>query len=112
MRLLRSAVVDSIRRSTLREVAQHVGMSPNGLRGFVDGAMPYERSLRRLTQWYFRREGADMTMHAARSAIDVLVRGLAPTEAAKATEAIVHLLLDAYGNGGNALPAWLQELAS
>ena len=53
----RDAVRQAIARSTLRVVARDVGMSPTGLRNFLDGTNPYGKTRERLQLWYFREAG-------------------------------------------------------
>ncbi|HEX8831800.1 MAG TPA: hypothetical protein VF705_11570, partial [Longimicrobium sp.] len=49
---IREAARLATEASSLRAVARAVGMSPMGLRHFLDGRRPYTVTLRKLTMWY------------------------------------------------------------
>jgi hypothetical protein len=49
---LREAVIEAVGASGLRAVARQVRMSPTGLSKFIDGAAPYNPTIRRLRQWH------------------------------------------------------------
>lgn len=53
----RDALRRAIRRSGLRVVAREVCMSPSGLQKFIDGTIPYSRTVERVRSWYFRKAG-------------------------------------------------------
>ena len=54
----RMALRDRVNRSTLRGVAQEVGMSPTGLAKFIDkGTTPYAPTVERLRNRYYRMTG-------------------------------------------------------
>lgn len=52
---IRAAATAATERSSLREAARDVGMSPTGLRNFLDGATPYARTFVKLRSWYLRK---------------------------------------------------------
>lgn len=41
----RKAVAADVDASSLRRVAKEIGLTPSGLRGFIDGATPYTTTL-------------------------------------------------------------------
>src|SRR2546422_11552200 len=49
--LLRDGLAREAARFSLRRVAREVGMSPNGLRGFLHGAVPRSVTRIRLERW-------------------------------------------------------------
>ncbi|HEU0014798.1 MAG TPA: hypothetical protein VFQ45_14020, partial [Longimicrobium sp.] len=51
---LREMVTLRVEATSLRSVARQVGMSPSGLDKFLSGAMPYQKSRRRLFDWLHR----------------------------------------------------------
>jgi hypothetical protein len=57
--VLRRAVEQTVERSSLRQVARDVGMSPMGLKHLMAGANPYSPTLRRLKRWYLQFQDAD-----------------------------------------------------
>ena len=63
-------------------------MSPSGLQRCLDGAAPYERTLRRLRAWY----GDDGAQREREEAI-ARVLGLLPAQRRTAAEAILRALL-------------------
>jgi hypothetical protein len=58
---LRAAVVHRIERTSLRQVAREVGVSPSGLDKFVNGATPYQKTRRKLEAWSTRRAASDLS---------------------------------------------------
>lgn len=74
---VRSALRQRIEVTSLRTAAREVGMSPTGLRGFVDGSDPYVKTVRRARAWFAR-----LQFHGGRGdladahAIEVLVAPL------------------------------------
>lgn len=59
MERIRAALYVEIQSSSLRTVASQVEMSPTGLQNFIDGTVPYTRTLTRLRTWYSRWRGRD-----------------------------------------------------
>ena len=57
---LRSAVAQGVSSTSLREVARQVGMSPTGLRNFLDGSEPYSTTRQKLERWFVRGEGGEV----------------------------------------------------
>src|SRR5829696_4863004 len=51
---LREAARTFMDATSLRQAARDIGMSPTGLRGFLDGAAPYVKTERKLRAWYLR----------------------------------------------------------
>ncbi len=43
-----------VSQSSLRAVADDIGMSFSGLRSFLDGTAPHEDTVQKLTAWYLR----------------------------------------------------------
>jgi hypothetical protein len=71
---IRAALRESVEVHSLRGTARELSMSPTGLRGVIDGNMPYVKTLRRARAWYATwlfRHGA--TDKADELAISVLV---------------------------------------
>lgn len=53
--VLRDAVRKRVEETTLRVVADEVGMSFSGLRSFLEGTNPQPRTVEMLVQWYYAR---------------------------------------------------------
>lgn len=49
---LRRLIDAEVSRTSLRAVARAVGISPGGLKKFIQGSAPYSPTLRRLRVWY------------------------------------------------------------
>jgi transcriptional regulator with XRE-family HTH domain len=52
---LRNAAALEVEATSLRSVAREIGMSPTGLKKFLNGTMPYAPTLRRLRRWHEER---------------------------------------------------------
>ena len=50
---VRGAVRKRVDETSLRDVADEVGMSWSGLKSFLDGRSPQRRTRERLVQWYY-----------------------------------------------------------
>ena len=113
--------LDAIRReaglardaSSLRAVAREVGVTPMGLRAFLNNeGTPQARTVRKLNQWYARRmstrlpEGED----EARAALTILA-GYYPD---RERQAVILDVLDSlerrFRAGGHQPPSWLDKL--
>jgi hypothetical protein len=55
---IRNALLDNVDRSSLRQTAREVGMSPTGLSNFLFGAEPYLPTLAKLGKWLPHARGA------------------------------------------------------
>jgi hypothetical protein len=53
--LVRAAIVKRVEDTSLREVADEIGMSFSGLRSFIEGGSPHARTRVKLMHWYYRR---------------------------------------------------------
>ena len=110
---LREAVTIRVQATSLRSVARQVGMSPSGLDKFLSGAMPYQKSRRRLFDWLTREHsklGADVTTDAVAAALGSLVRDLPPDRRGRALDTLLHTLRGLYGEHSDTSPPWLAEI--
>lgn len=107
---IREAVARSVERQSLREVARNVGMSPSGLRKFLDGAEPYSSTRHKLDRWYFAEGGGEITAKAAESALELLVQDLPPASRREALEQLIRVLIRIYADRDQAQPSWLSQL--
>ena len=53
--VVRDAVAKQVGETSLREVADEVGMSFSGLRSFLDGGSPHLGTRTKLVRWYYAR---------------------------------------------------------
>lgn len=109
---LREAVRERVEASSLRHVARQVGMSPTGLRKFLEGGIPYQKSRRRLFDWLQRehRGAGEEGGGEMGDALASLVAELPPERREAALGALVETLRSVYGSHAEAAPAWLGEL--
>jgi hypothetical protein len=110
---LREAARLFVDSTSLRHAARDIGMSPTGLRGFLDGAEPYVKTARKLAEWYLReaqRNGTDTSTHAATAALDLLTRALPPPRRAPAVAELVDVLHRHFRVDGSRVPDRLAEM--
>lgn len=110
VRRLREAAAARVEASSLRQVAREIGMSPTGLRGFLDGAEPYTPTQRKLEQWYTTAGGGNVNPESARTALEVLLRGLPPAERPDALMELCDTLEEIYESTVESTPEWLREI--
>jgi hypothetical protein len=102
-----------VRETSLRQVAYRIGISPMGLKKFLDGASPYEPNRRKLVDWFLRDESRkervqDATVAAL--ALGMVLRDLPGEQRRKAVDPLVDLLESFYGASQAPHPAWLDGL--
>jgi hypothetical protein len=110
---LREAVTIRVQATSLRSVARQVGMSPSGLDKFLSGAMPYQKSRRRLFDWLHRERdnlGADLTVDGVAAALGSLVRDLPPDRRGRALDTLLATLRVLYDEHSETSPPWLAEI--
>lgn len=88
LEVLRAAVRQRIADAGLRSTARELGMSPGGVRKFVDGTQPYGPTVDRLLAWY----GEDDAARERRDKIAAFV-GLIPDQRRAAAVPLLDLLL-------------------
>jgi len=110
---LREAARLYVDATSLRHAARDIGMSPTGLRGFIDGADPYVKTTRKLTEWYVREiqnRNAELSTESASAALSLLVKHHPPSQ----REATVNEILDVIDrrcrDTSTARPVWLAEM--
>ena len=79
---IRAYAQKRVDQSSLRDVADEVGMSFSGLRSFLSGTSPHPRTVKRLVGWYAVSRAGKLPPRAtpiARSEVDVAVSLIAMT---------------------------------
>jgi hypothetical protein len=113
---LREAVRELVARTSLRVVADDIGMSSSGLHSFLNGGRPYARTVRLLATWFVRRHTAigaaaavDDEQHAAAAAaaIALLVAHLPPSARAGAARQLMATVRALTDEARVPSPAWL-----
>ena len=110
---LRQAARLYVDATSLRNAAREIGMSPTGLRGFIDGADPYLKTKRRLTEWYVRElesRHAELTTESAGVALSLLLKHYPPARRGDVTAEVLVVLERWCRATETPRPAWLGEL--
>ncbi|HEX2080021.1 MAG TPA: hypothetical protein VHG08_20045 [Longimicrobium sp.] len=110
---LRAAVAERVERTSLRSAAREIGMSPTGLKKFLDGNMPYTKTIHRLRAWYVHHAAdrqEETSGEAAFSAFGVLVHDLPPGTQSQTVEAMLHCIEQGYLTTRRPVPAWVRQL--
>lgn len=103
-----------VQETSLRQVAYGIGLSPMGLKKFLDGASPYEANRRKLADWYVREQTRrsapppDPTLAVV--AAGVLLRDLPGALRRESVGPFVELLDSFYDRSQAPRPAWLDGL--
>lgn len=110
---IRETAAARVEATSLRRVAREIGMSPTGLRKFLDGTEPYTPTVHRLRVWYLRLSelpSADIGREDASAALAVLTRDLPETPRRSAAETVLETLDHCYRASGKGRPTWVAEL--
>ncbi|HEX9939435.1 MAG TPA: hypothetical protein VGB15_19995 [Longimicrobium sp.] len=108
---IREAARLATEATSLRAVARAVGMSPMGLRHFLDGRRPYTATLRRLTVWYVAhglQAGAGEPV--IRAAMSLMLEGLPAHGREAGEQALLAVVEQMHRRAGTQPPAWLSSL--
>jgi hypothetical protein len=116
----RRTPVDAIRQAarlateatSLRAVARAVGMSPMGLKHFLEGRRPYSATLRKLNVWFVQHsvQQTGFTEDAARAALTILLDGIPDAGRGRAAAMVLDDLWRTHREFGSRPPAWLTAL--
>lgn len=113
VRHLREAAAARVENTSLRGVAREVGMSPTGLKKFLNGTAPYSLTVRRLRRWYLQygaAPAAEVTYHEASAALQMLTHDLRADGRREASNCLLECLGRGYDAIGHARPDWLAQL--
>lgn len=110
---LREASRTFVDATSLRQAARDIGMSPTGLRGFLDGAAPYVKTERKLRSWYLREASRNVqavSAENASNALKLLVNHFAPAYGRETMLEIIDVLERRARDSQTPVPAWVGEL--
>jgi hypothetical protein len=110
---LREAARIYVDATSLRHAARDIGMSPTGLRGFLDGADPYVKTTRKLTEWYVREiqnRNAELTLESASAALSLLLKHLPAHVRDTAADQVLAVIERRCRDTGTPIPVWLAEM--
>jgi transcriptional regulator with XRE-family HTH domain len=113
VRHMREVAAARVENTSLRQVAREIGMSPTGLKKFLEGTAPYSPTVRRLRNWYVRYtavQQSDVETVDASAALSVLVHDLGSDSRRSAALHVLDALSGGYQQSGKPQPAWLSEL--
>lgn len=110
---LREAARLYVDATSLRHAARDIGMSPTGLRGFLDGADPYVKTTRKLTEWYVREiknRQVELTTESASAALSLLLKHFPPGHREQTATEILEVLDRRCTETQTPRPAWLVDM--
>ena len=109
---IREAAKVAVEQTSLRAVARGVGMSPMGLRHFLDGRRPYSATLRKLNAWYVDHASSrrEHSADSARAALALLLDGVPEGRRAEAGAELLGTLERLHRESGLGPPGWLARL--
>jgi hypothetical protein len=113
IRHLRESAQARVENTSLRSVAREIGMSPTGLKKFLQGTAPYSPTLRRLRNWYVQYaavQSGEVQTQDATAALAVLVHDLSPDPRRAAAGCVLDCVSRGYDQSGKTRPVWLNEL--
>lgn len=108
---IREAARLAAEASSLRRVARQMGLSPMGLKNFLDGRSPYAATRRKLTVWFVRHgtEGG-VDEDVARGALSLMLQGLPDAGYEPGTQRLLAEVEDIHRTFGTQPPAWVRQL--
>ncbi len=109
---IREAARLAVEATSLRAVARAVGLSPMGLKNFLDGRTPYSATRRKLNTWYVTHADGRPVFDdsVARASIAVLLEGISEPQRDDAARKLIGALEAIYGEKRVQPPAWLARL--
>ncbi|HVH11121.1 MAG TPA: hypothetical protein VM736_15100 [Gemmatimonadales bacterium] len=110
--LLRDGTAREAARYSLRRVAREVGMSPNGLRDFLQGATPRSATRAKLERWLADQGTVTRPPNVGQFVrlLNQLAVDLSPDQKTQFGRAIGQLLVESYETRRLSPPRWVQAL--
>ncbi|HEX2205603.1 MAG TPA: helix-turn-helix domain-containing protein [Longimicrobium sp.] len=109
---LREALERAKERTSLRQVAAAVGLTPRGLSQFLRGSAPRASTLGKLHVWYLRH-GAEvyaLAVEMAAAALAFLLQGIREPARRLAVLNFVSFIEAIHREQETALPAWIESV--
>ena len=106
---IRRAAAARVETTALREVAREVGITPMGLRYFINGGEPRTKTRQKLETWYLSQvRAADLNAEEAVDvALEVLLSGVPEGQRQTAVERCRNFYADLYRELRLPAPGWL-----
>jgi len=112
-RHIREALREAVERISLRGVARELGMSPTGLRGLIDGAVPYVKTQRKVRVWlasYDRDVHGDLPTSTIAGVLRRLLWRVPGQSRNGAEVRVLNGFEEAFRFAGVEAPAWIAEI--
>lgn len=110
---LRAAVAAAVERTSFREVAREVGISPMGIHRLLQGSEPQQRTRLKLEAWFVRHSEAargEVDATTAAAALSILLHDLPPDRRDYVFHEALRFWRSMYRSGRGELPEWLTSL--
>lgn len=110
--LLRDGMAREAARFSLRRVAREVGMSPNGLRHFLRGAIPRSATRVKLERWLAGQGKVTRPPNLGQFVrlLNDLAVDLSPAQTLELGRALAELLVQSYEARRLSPPRWVRDL--
>jgi len=111
---LRASVRRAVASSSLRAVADQVGVTHRGLAKFIDGSRPRSGTVRKLTAWYVSHAppAEPLSPATARAALALLLAGIPAGKLDRLVPDVAARIRQACVDAAVAPPAWTDALAA
>ncbi|HEX8907089.1 MAG TPA: hypothetical protein VF771_19720 [Longimicrobiaceae bacterium] len=111
---LRDALRRHVEKTSVRQVAEEVGMSHGGVHNFVyRNVMPYGKTLAKLREWYVEQsthDGNGMKVEVALYVIDQMLASVPASVRAGAGVELLDTLVELHGKFGVPVPPWVDHV--
>jgi hypothetical protein len=107
--VLRESVRRAVAASSLRAVAEQVGLTHRGLALFIEGTRPRPGTIRKLTTWFANRpaDAEGVSPELAEAALAVLFAGLPAARVEEPIRNLLSAIRQICESAGLPPPAWL-----
>ncbi len=112
MGALREGVRRAVAASSLRAVAEQVGLTHRGLALFLDGSKPRRGTVRKLTAWYVSRpsDAEPIAPDVAKATLTFLLTGIPEATIERAVRDVAASVRLAFVEAGVHPPAWIDSV--
>ena len=111
---LREGVRRAVAASSLRAVAEQVGLTHRGLAKFLEGSTPHSGTVRKLTRWYVSHpSGAEpISPDVAKATLTFLLSGIPEATIERAVRDVATHVRVAFVEAGVPPPGWIDAVVS
>lgn len=109
---LREVAAGRVEATSLRRVARAVGITPMGLRYFLDGGEPRPATRRKLEEWFVREaanRGRDTHTEAELAALALLERDVSARSRSEVRARVLAVYEEAFNSAQIPRPSWLER---